>query len=108
MIETQTKKQVIPGVFDYVFKELVTDESCRKWLAEIISDVTGLDYEILVKNIVIKDPKLRVGNKNEKKNVSDILIEVDKNYISECNIAAQIPFCDSLCCGKYVGEEELS
>lgn len=50
MIETQTKKQVIPGVFDYVFKELVTDESCRKWLAEIISDVTGLDYEILVKN----------------------------------------------------------
>ena len=82
MIETQVKKQVIPGVFDYVFKELVKDKNCRKWLAEIISDVTGLDYEILVKNIVIKDSRLDVDNKNEKKNVSDILIEVEKNYIN--------------------------
>ena len=82
MIETPIKKEVIPGVYDFVFKELVLDENCREWLAEIISDVTGIDYNTLVKNIVIKDSKLRVNNKNEKRNISDILIEVDKNYIN--------------------------
>lgn len=82
LIETQLKKEIIPGVYDFVFKELVHDENCREWLAEIISDVTGIDYNTLVKNIVIKDSKLRVNSRNEKKNIADIVLEVDNNYIN--------------------------
>ena len=29
MIETQLKKEIIPGVYDFVFKELVHDENCE-------------------------------------------------------------------------------
>lgn len=82
MTKIKIKDEVIPGIYDFVFKELVIDKNNREWLSHLLSNIIDINYEILFENIVIKDSRLRINNKLDKKNITDIIIEVDKNYIN--------------------------
>ena len=79
---TKIKRKFIPGTYDFMFKELVYREETREWLCMIISDITGILYEELEANLKIKNPSLRVNNKNSKKSVTDVIAEVNKTHLN--------------------------
>ena len=50
--------------YDLVMKAIFTDEV--NILAKMISDITGIDYEILENNIILETNEMLVNNLKEK------------------------------------------
>lgn len=78
--ETRRKKEIIPGTFDLVFKRVLTNN--REYLAEIVNGITNIPKEDIIENAEIKNSEHIVSNINEKKKMSDLIIEVKENVIN--------------------------
>lgn len=78
--ETRRKEEIIPGTFDLVFKRILTNN--REYLAEIVSGITNIPKEDIIEKAEIKNSEHIVSNINEKKKMSDLIIEVEENVIN--------------------------
>ena len=76
------KDKVIPATFDPVFKALLTSEECREYLADLIHIVTKIPKKDIVDNIVIKNSEHMNNNANEKRKISDLIVDVLNNRIN--------------------------
>ena len=76
------KDKVIPATFDPVFKALLTSEECREYLADLIYIVTKIPKKDIVDNIVIKNSEHMNNNANEKRKISDLIVDVLNNRIN--------------------------
>ena len=79
--ELEKEGKVIPATNDVVFKNLFQDEKTKGSLAHIISEITGLDKEEIINNMVFKNTELMKNKISEKGKITDLLVEVNKNYI---------------------------
>lgn len=73
---------VVPGLYDKAFKAIMQDESCRDYLVEIVHELTKLPKEYLEENMVFKNSELPVDYLEEKRKVTDLLVEVEENIIN--------------------------
>ena len=76
------KDKVIPATFDPVFKALLTSEECREYLADLIYIVTKIPKKNIVDNIVIKNSEHMNNKANEKRKISDLIVDVLNNRIN--------------------------
>ena len=76
------KDKVIPATFDPVFKALLTSEECREYLADLIHIVTKIPKKDIINNIVIKNSEHMNNNANEKRKISDLIVDVLNNRIN--------------------------
>lgn len=74
--------KVIPGTNDYVFKSIFQDKNMRGLLAYIISKVTKIDKEYLIKNITFKNSELPKINISEKENRNDLVVDIKGTTIA--------------------------
>ena len=65
--------------YDSVFKALFMDEV--NILTKMVSDITGMDYEILENNITLETNELPVNSLKEKIKRCDFILRIDKNNI---------------------------
>lgn len=79
-VKIKRKEKLIPGTYDLVFKAIMTSE--REYLADIVSGISGIDKEKIMKNAVIKSNEYIVENIDESKKTSDLVIEVKENIIN--------------------------
>lgn len=70
------KMRLIPMTYDKVFKSVLTSIEARDYLSEIISDITRLPKEKIKKDMVFKNSELMVKSINEKRKISDLVVEV--------------------------------
>ena len=73
---------IIPVIYDFIFKEIITSPDTIKYVALLISEITSIEYDILLKNMIIKSSKLAINNKKQKRGETDIIIEVDGTIIN--------------------------
>lgn len=73
---------VVPATYDIVFKSVMQDESCRDYLVEILHECTKLDKSYIKKNMVIRNSELSVKNVNEKRKITDLIIDIENNIIN--------------------------
>lgn len=66
-------------VYDISYKAVFTDE--EKILAKMVSDITGMDYNILKNNITLETNELPISSINEKAKRCDFIIRIDKDNI---------------------------
>ena len=76
------KNKVIPATFDPVFKALLTSEECREYLADLIHIVTKIPKKDIINNIVIKNSEHMNNKANEKRKISDLIVDVLNNRIN--------------------------
>ena len=69
--------KVVSPVLDPVFKNLANDKHTKKFLAKIISLVTKIDYDYLVKNIVVASNNTQEGNAFIHHNEQDVVVSFD-------------------------------
>lgn len=74
------KGKIIPGTYDPIFKTLLTTN--KKYLSDIISGVTGLDYKEVYNHLLIKNSEFPIYNYQDQKRVSDLIVEVKRNLIN--------------------------
>ena len=65
--------------YDTVFKTLFINEV--NILTKMVSDITGMDYEILENNITLETNELPVNSLKEKVKKCDFILRIDKNNI---------------------------
>ena len=65
--------------YDIVFKALFIDEV--NILVKIVSDITGMDYEILENNVTLDTNELPVNSLKEKAKRCDFILRLDENKI---------------------------
>ena len=87
------KDKVIPATFDPVFKALLTSEECREYLADLIHIVTKIPKKDIINNIVIKNSEHMNNNANEKRKISDLIVDVLNNRI---NLEMNKEYCKGL------------
>ena len=78
--EKRRKEEVIPGTYDLVFKHIFTTQ--KEYLADIINYITGLPREEIINNAEIKNSEYIIGNIEDSKKTSDIIIEINNNIIN--------------------------
>ena len=92
-VKTKRKEKLIPGTYDLVFKAIMTSEI--EYLADIVSGISGIDKEKIMKNAVIKSSEYIVENIDESKKTPDLVIEVKENIIKKA-INSGVPIYKSL------------
>lgn len=65
--------------YDIAFKAVFTDE--ENILTKMVSDITGMDYNILKNNITLETNELPISSINEKAKRWDFILRIDKNKI---------------------------
>ena len=70
--------------YDVVFNALFTDKV--NILAKMVSDITGMDYEILENNITLETNEIPVNSLNEKVKKCDFILRIDENNILNLEI----------------------
>ena len=65
--------------YDIVFKSVFTNQ--ENLLAKMISDITGIDYELLKDNIILETNELPISKNNEKAKRCDFIIRMKNNNI---------------------------
>lgn len=55
----RSENKVVPFLLDPIFKSVLKDEKMRGVLSFLISEVTGLDKNYVMKNIDFKDTELK-------------------------------------------------
>lgn len=79
-VKTKRKEKLIPGTYDLVFKAIMISE--KEYLADIVSGISEIDKEKIMKNAVIKSNEYIVENIDESKKTSDLVIGVKENIIN--------------------------
>ena len=74
-------RKLIPGTYDKVFKKLFTSEDTKEFTITLISEITGLPYDVL-ERAEIQANELEIEGFNDKQSRVDLLIKVDKTYIN--------------------------
>ena len=64
--------------YDLVMKAIFTDEV--NILAKMISDITGIDYEVLENNIILETNEMPVNNLKEKAKRCDFILRIGKEH----------------------------
>lgn len=72
--------------YDSVFKALFMDEV--NILTKMVSDITGMDYEILENNITLETNELPINSLKEKIKRCDFILRIDKNNILNIELNA--------------------
>ena len=72
--------------YDTVFKTLFINEV--NILTKMVSDITGIDYEILENNITLETNELSVNSLKEKVKKCDFILRIDKNNILNIELNA--------------------
>lgn len=72
--------------YDVAFKALFIDEV--NILTKMVSDITGMDYEILENNIVLETNELPVNSIKEKLKRCDFILRIDNNNILNIELNA--------------------
>ena len=65
--------------YDVFFKAIFTDEV--NILAKMVSDITGIDYEILKDNVILETNEIPISTKNEKAKRCDFILRVGENHL---------------------------
>ncbi len=76
------KGEIIPAVYDPVFKALLTSEECRDYLADLINIVTKIPKEVIKDNVIIRNSEHMNRKAREKKKTSDLIVDVLNNRIN--------------------------
>ena len=66
---------------DSLFKAMFLDKRCRKMVAAVLNRITGIDEDKILKANFIIGNEFSKKQKDEKKKISDILIEVDDTTV---------------------------
>ena len=75
---------VYEGTLDSVFKAIMG--SCLLYLGDIISKLTGLDKDFIIKNFKEQNVEYKIANALERKKVSDFIFKLPGYIINlECN-----------------------
>ena len=72
--------KVIPAIYDKVFKSIMMGN--KEFLADIISGISGIEKEEIMGNLVFKNVEYPIGNIEEKRKTSDLIVEVKNNIIN--------------------------
>ena len=72
--------KVIPAIYDKVFKSIMMGN--KEFLADIISGISGIEKEEIMDNLVFKNVEYPIGNIEEKRKTSDLIVEVKNNIIN--------------------------
>ena len=79
-----TNNFVFEGTLDGVFKAIMG--GCLLYLADLISKLTGLDKEFIIKNFKEQNVEYKISNALERKKVSDFIFKLPGYIINlECN-----------------------
>ena len=79
-----TNNFVFEGTLDGVFKAIMG--GCLLYLADLISKLTGLDKEFIIKNFKEQNVEYKISNALERKKVSDFIFKLPGFIINlECN-----------------------
>ena len=73
---------IVPGTYDKAFKSIMQNKKCREFLIETINYCTKIPKDVLKKELIIKNSELPVTNLNEKRKITDLVLEVDNNIIN--------------------------
>ena len=76
------KHKIIPMTNDRMFKAVLTSKEARDYLADIISEITGLPKENLKRDMTFKSPEHPVSGISESKKISDLVVEVKDGVIN--------------------------
>ena len=76
------KVKIIPMTYDKMFKSVLTSKEARGYLAEIISDITGLPKNKIEKDMIIKNSEHSINSISEKKKISDLVVEIKDSVIN--------------------------
>ena len=83
MTETTNKEiELIPCVYDFIFKSVMLDPEARDYLIGYIHMITKLPIEIIRKNIKIENIEHTLENKKDRRLKSDIIVSIGKLYIN--------------------------
>ena len=78
----EEKVKLIPMTYDKMFKSVLTSKEARGYLAEIISDITGLPKNKIEKDMIIKNSEYSINSISEKKKISDLVVEIKDSVIN--------------------------
>ena len=67
--------------YDDVFKRVFLDNI--NILAKFISDITNIDYKLLVNNIILEENDVGIGYDHEKFKKCDFILQVIRNKVSD-------------------------
>ena len=74
--------RVVPLSNDLVFKNVVKNVVNRDFLAKIINLVTGIDYDYLLKNMIVIDADIPDKSVFVHHNEQDVVVTIDNKYIN--------------------------
>ena len=74
--------KVLPLTNDLVFKNVVKNEYNRDFLAKIINLVTNINYEYLLKNMIVIDTDIMSDNIYVHHNEQDVIVTLDNKFIN--------------------------
>lgn len=74
------EKVWINGTSDIMFKTLLRNN--RRYLSYIVSKITGIEESIIYNSLKYSPVEFKIENKNEKKKISDLIIEIDMHIIN--------------------------
>ena len=72
--------------YDTIFKAVFTEED--NLLAKMVSDITGIDYELLKDNIILETTELPISTKNEKAKRCDFVLRIIDDKIINLELNA--------------------
>ena len=70
--------------YDVIFKAVFTGE--ENILAKMVSDITGITYEILEDNVILETNELPISTKNEKAKRCDFILKIGKDNVINLEI----------------------
>ena len=73
---------VVPLTDDRMFRMFCRDNSNRKFVAKLISLVTGIDYDLLIDRMVIVDSAIPEDNVVLHYNEQDVVVSIDNTTIN--------------------------
>ena len=73
--------KIKPMMYDYMAYSILTDENNKEYTALIISEITNMDFNYVLNNMVVVNNRYRVSNKNNKRAISDIIIKIENTII---------------------------
>ena len=79
LTKIKKKEAVIPGIWDPVFKTILME--CPNYLSDIIYQVTKIPKEYIEENLVFKNTEYPIDSFDEKKRISDVVVEIKENHI---------------------------
>ena len=81
-LERLNSGEVIPALYDPVFKALLTDGRCKDYLVDLINIVTKIPKKLIKDNLQYKNTEHIKNNIREKGKTSDLIVDVLNNRIN--------------------------